>query len=353
MDYVVTGKNFVSPLLLELNSPQIKVISETELKNSSISFPAKTKLYLPSESAIAAVLPRLQDQHQKQLIQQVKDKYRCRCLMRHMYPGFYFKKMPLAQLGHYHHPLNCRFVIKPVKGFFGTGIRTASNHSNLEKISQEINRELKQNCRYFSSSVVSPSTIMIEKRLQGDEFAVDMFYSSAGKPIIMNIYHHPIPHSPYFNVLYYTHHDLFTKFYDQFIQFFTNFNQKLNAKSFAIHAEFIYQNKQLVPVELNPMRFGGFGLADLTYHAFGFSPFKAFFTDFEPNWSKIWSTRKDYYGWVLAYNGSRVDVKKSSPNHAQFKKTFSHLLAYHQLDYLNNPAFAIAYIQEKSKTKLF
>ncbi|EKE01106.1 MAG: hypothetical protein ACD_21C00212G0002 [uncultured bacterium] len=42
-------------------------------------------------------------------------------------------------------------------------------------------------------------------------------------------------------------------------------------------------------IEVNSCRFGGMGLVDLTYHAFGFNPIKAYFDNFSSNWEEIWS----------------------------------------------------------------
>ena len=181
-----------------------------------------------------------------------------------------------------------------------------------------------------------------------------MFCGSSGKPVIMNVYAHPIPKTPYFHVLYYTNKRIFKQFYDQLIELFTKLNVQLKVTSLPIHAEFVYtKNKQLLPIELNLLRYGGFGLADLTYHAFGFNPFRAFFRDEQPNWEEIWRERKrNNCGWVLAYNGSGLDMQKYAPNHDKFKSLFVHLLEYHELDHLKNPAFAIAYIRESSEKTL-
>src|SRR5262245_4671264 len=56
------------------------------------------------------------------------------------------------------------------------------------------------------------------------------------------------------------------------LDFFTRLNDSLGARSFPIHAELKLDGGRFMPIELNPMRYGGFGLADLTWHAFGFDP---------------------------------------------------------------------------------
>ena len=191
--------------------------------------------------------------------------------------------------------------------------------------------------------------MIVEDLLIGAEYAVDMFYNHIGEPIILNIYHHPIPcNNNYLNVLYYTNKDLFDKFYTKLIMIFEELNRSLSICNFPIHAEFINQNDELIPVEMNPLRFGGYGLADLTYHAYQFNPFQAFVDDYKPKWSEIFKTRTDNYGWILGYNGTDIDVKKYEPNVAMYKKYLGDTLNYIEMDYTKNPVFSIAYIRRKS-----
>jgi ATP-grasp domain len=46
---------------------------------------------------------------------------------------------------------------------------------------------------------------------------------------------------------------------------------------FPIHAELKLMKGELFPIEFNPMRFGGLGLGDLSYYAFGINPYKYYF----------------------------------------------------------------------------
>ncbi len=354
MDYVVTGKNYVSQLLFGLGDG-IRVVSEEELaRQKELRFPEGTKLYLPSESAMQVVFERMDDLGRLELFAKIKDKYECRKLLQPIFPDFYFEKIQLDSLPSYDFGERNKVVVKPEKGFFGTGVKTIHKGDDLAKVMEKIKVELGKNVQFFSESVLSQHDILVEECIEGDEYAVDMFYDIQGKPVIMNIYSHPIPKTSYFHVLYYTNKRIFEQFHDQLVSLFGRLNEQLKATSLPIHAEFVYtKNKQLVPIELNPLRYGGFGLADLTYHAFGFNPFRSYFRDERLDWEKIWRERKgDNYGWVLAYNGSGIDVNKNLPDHDKLKQQFAHLLAYHELDHLKNPAFGIAYIKEASEQKL-
>jgi ATP-grasp domain len=199
--------------------------------------------------------------------------------------------------------------------------------------------------------------MLIEQYVDGPEYAVDMFYDCHGKPVITNIYAHPEPkHKKYLQMLYYTSEDVFINFYESLYNFFLKFNEDLEIKSFPIHAEFKLENNTLIPIEFNPARFGGMGLCCLTTHAFQFNPVQYYLLDQAPDWKKIWQRNKNnYFCWLLAYNGADIDLQTYRPNHNKFKKFISasiDILAYQELDYLNNPGFAIAYLQTQQKSNL-
>jgi hypothetical protein len=134
----------------------------------------------------------------------------------------------------------------------------------------------------------------------------------------------------------------------------------MNLHAFPIHAEFKLEEegKALLPVELNPLRYGGFGLGDLSFYAYDQCPYFSFFQDQKYNWKALWNARRqgDYYAWVLAYNGTEVDRDKIDITNAYTKlRAFigdKPLLQLKELDYRNNPVFAIAYLAEDKEHRL-
>jgi len=202
--------------------------------------------------------------------------------------------------------------------------------------------------------------MVIEQFVEGNEYVVDMFYSKTGDPVIVSLTYHPMPtKEQYRNVLCYIDHCIFEQLYPQIESFFIRLNSILNIQAFPIHAEFrLAGGKELLPIELNPLRYGGYGFADLSYYAYDQCPYFSFFQDHKYDWKKIWNERRrnKYYAWVLAYNGIRVDTSKIDINNAHVKlRTFigdKPLLHYQELDYRNNPVFAIAYLAEEEEHRL-
>lgn len=355
MNYIVTGKDFISPLLLQLKSEKnIKIIQEEDIEKAAFSFFDKDKLYIPSESSLWIVQERIKSPERKRLIENLKDKLKCRELLKNIFPDFYFKPIKLEKLEKEVIPKG-KLIIKPTRGFFGVGAKVITSNTDFKNLTKEIKNELKKNTGFFSKEVLSRKDLIIEEYVGGEEFAVDMFYSEKGEPVIINIYHHPLPiNLAYPNILYYSNYQIFQNLYDIIRKFFTRFNKIFKARSFPIHAEFKLQDGKIVPIEFNPARFGGFGLADLTFYSYGFNPFLTFFNDLKPDWKEIWASRKGKnFAFVLGYNGVKINTKNYQPDHEKFKNMFDKINNYYKLDYQKNPAFAIIYVEEKDKEKLF
>ncbi|MCP4217182.1 MAG: ATP-grasp domain-containing protein, partial [bacterium] len=247
-----------------------------------------------------------------------------------------------------------RYIIKPLRGFFGTGVKEITRDTDLQKTVGEIRDELEKNAKFFTGSVLSKEEMIIEEFIDGEEYAVDMYYDSRGEPVILNITHHPKARFPeYDNVLYYTNQDIFNRLYDVATGFFKRLSPSPSITSFPIHGEFkLTSDNRFMPIELNPLRFGGFGMGDLPFYSFNINPVTAYFKDMHPNWDAVWDMHKDMnFGWVMAYNPPGVCT--GSPDDREFKEFLgSSLLKYIPIDYLENPVFAICYLKSKNMEDL-
>jgi len=352
MNYIVIGKGYISELIKQIDD--VITITEEELKQSDIRITKEDKVYAPTESALDIILQKAEDKVFVNAVNKLKDKYQFRKLMSEIYPDFFFKKCKLEELEDTELDRSKKYVIKPVKGFFSTAVKQIDCDDNLKEISGEIYSELNENAKYFSESVLSKNELIIEQFIGGDEYAVDIYFNDHKQPEIINIYHHPFPEqNEYFNVLYYTNHKIFDKLYNSFKQIFNELNEHLKISNFPIHAEFKLENDKLIPIEMNPLRYGGFGLADLTFHAFGFNPFIAFFQNFKPDWKKIWKDyKKHHFGWVLGYNGKDINTNTHTPDDDAYLKYLKETLHYVEIDHRKNPVFSLAYIKDDCEISL-
>lgn len=354
MKYIITGKNFVSPLLERYkNQNGFIVMSEAELEKSNIELTESDKVYAPDETSVPILLSRMKGEKKDQ-IESIKNKYNCRLLLKNTYPNFYFKAIKLKDLEFVELPKDKRYIIKPQKGFFGAGIREINGNSDLKTIAEEIMLEIQERAKFFSKDVFTADDFIVEEYIDGDEYTFDLFYNEEGKPIITNMCCHPMSKfREYFHLLYYTDRSIYERFYDQIIDIFTKFNKTLKIKNLPIHAEFKKHDNQLIPIEFNLPRFGGFGLADLPYYGFNLEPFKHFFEGTKPNWEEIFKKYGNKcYGWVLCHNGIGVDLTNNKPDYEKIKNDLGRVLHFYTLDYAANPVFAIAYIERDDRRQL-
>ena len=327
------------------------VISKEQLEEQKdLRFGKDDKVCLTTESVLDEVLGRLDDENRKNAVLQLKDKFAFRELLRSIYPDFHFKQCKLEELPNEIPNNGSKFVIKPVKGCFGTGVRVVDGSVDIQDLIAEIQAELSKNSAVLSSNTLTPNAFLIESFVEGEEYAVDMFYDSHRRPIVTNIYHHPMPANPvYLHMLYYANRETFDNVYVQAQEFFVKLNTLLHVTNLPIHAEFRMQHGRLIPIELNSFRFGGMGLCNLGYHALGVNAYQGYIEDREPDWESVWRGKENIFGFFIAYNGATADVTKSRPDWEGLRNRFSHIILEVPFDYRTQLAFGILYIEEKKE----
>jgi len=354
--WIITADDIQSGILgADGADPHMRVMSARDLaSNSRVRFRRDDKVCVTSELALDPVLTRMDDADRRAIVTRLKDKLACREMLRAIYPDFYVEPVALRDLPFRAIDPARRYVVKPVKGYFGSGARVIEAGADLAAVAEDITREMGRNVGIFSDAVLSRDAFMIEEYIEGEEYAVDMFYTDSGAPVITTIYHHPLPAKrDYLHMMYYTSAAIFAELYGPVVDFFTRLNATLGARTLPIHAEFKYHQGRLVPIELNPLRFGGAGLCELAYHAFGVDPYRAFADDRAPDWPALWRERGDkVYAYYLGYNGTGVDVAQHRPDAGAFYSLFSRVLSDAILDYRAQPAFAVVYIEEESVARI-
>jgi hypothetical protein len=357
MYYIITSSkgDYLSKFVKQLqNKANICLITDRQLIEKNIKIGKHDKFYIPSDMVYGVIRDHF-DPCWQGIIEKCRDKYLFRQNLRNLYPDFIFNKTTLDEIDKcsFDFTKRKRYIIKPTIGFMAGGARIISKSSNLDKVKEEIRCELDNFARLYPD--IFSSDILIEECIEGgEEFAVDMYYDNDGLPKIVNIYGHPFSARPeYLQLLYYASKELFNKYYDSFYKFFDDFNSDRSITSFPIHAEFMLnESGEFVPIEFNAGRFGGMGVADLTYYAFKIQPILSYFQGKFPDRVSIWKGQEqDLFCWVLAYNAADYSLDEYRPNHALFKKMLPEnamLLEYVELDYKKMPAFAIAYLKLKN-----
>ena len=344
--YLITSSSVAGTLETMPPTENLKIVSVQELENSELRFSDNQKICITSETSIDILLERIDDKNKVNAIRKLKDKYLFREILTGIYPNYKFQLIRADEIKDL--KITEKSVIKPVKGFFGTAVRIIEPHTNFMELSVELQSELKKNSLVFSDNVLSKEDFLVEQFIEGEEYAVDMFYNEAGEVCITNIYHHPLPNNlAYLHMIYYSSKAVFDKIYDKAKYFFTELNKILNVKNFAIHGEFKLSDTQVIPIELNAMRFGGMGLGSMLYHTMGENPFEYFLRDIEPNWDEIWEGKENVnYVFLIAYNALNKSLKDHKPNTEKLKQHFSKIFLERLFNYQKEVAFGIYYLQE-------
>ncbi|WP_242155325.1 ATP-grasp domain-containing protein [Aestuariivivens sediminis] len=326
----------------------MELIAERDFldKYKTMSFPCK--ICTTSEATLDSILNGIDDDVTKTAIESMKDKLLFRKLLQDDFPAlkyYYINYDDIKAL-----KISNKKVLKPVKGCFGTAVKIIDEHSDLNLIAEEIKSEIGVNSSVFSDSVLSQNAFLLEDFIDGEEYAVDMFYDSQGKPHIVNIYYHPLPkHQDYLHMIYYTSKIIFETVYDEAMTFFYKLNAKLQVKNMALHSEFKRSHK-LVPIEINAMRFGGMGLGNMIYHSLKVNPYEHFINEQSPNWDRIW---RDWptsnFVYFIAYNGTDINKALQRPNLNKLENEFTKILNRTSFDYRKQLAFGVYTLEESSE----
>ena len=326
----------------------LTLLSEKEYIRLSPTLASSSKICVTSEATLETILQNLADTSKIKAIEVMKDKYLFRKLLQKQFPALGYKEIGFDEIKDL--SITSKKVIKPIKGCFGTAVKIIDNDSNLEDIATEIAQEIAVNSSVLSDSVLSKTEFILEDYIAGEEYAVDMFYDQNGVPHITNIYYHPLPkHEEYLHMIYYSSKLVFDQVYDKAISFFTKFNTTLHVKDMVLHAEFKYGN-ELIPIEINPMRFGGMGLGNMIYYGTKINPYACFIEGKGPNWKNIWEHYpNDNFVYFIAYNGTNINKNIEEPNIDALEQEFSCILNKTVFDYKKQLAFAVYSLKESNE----
>lgn len=325
----------------------MELLTERQFAENYKGYPHAKKICVTSEATLETILNNLNDKTKKSAIQSMKNKHLFREILQDDYPSLKYRQIKFDEINQL--KVSGKQVLKPVKGCFGTAVKIIDEHSDLQQIAKEIKQEISQNSSILSESVISQSEFILEDFISGEEYAVDMFYDAKGRPHIVNIYHHPLPkHREYLHMIYYTSKAIFEKVHADAITFFKKLSDKLPLKNIVLHSEFKLA-QELIPIEINAMRFGGMGLGNMIYHSLKINPYQCFVEERSPDWEKIWEKHPTpNFVYFIAYNGTQIDKTRQRPNLQKLESAFTNILNRTTFDYQKQLAFGVYTLQESA-----
>ena len=315
------------------------------------------KVYSNSENSIDWVIKNFPDSNISDAIKIFKNKYEFRKLISSIYPDFFFCEYSLEELSNIDiTKIKKPFIIKPSVGFLSLGVYKVETDSDWKKVLKNLQQEAKSYSKIFPSNVVNSSGYIIEEIIKGKEYAVDAYYTQQGIPVVLNIFQHPFADSDdVSDRLYLSSKNIIQNTMPKVKILLEKLGKLIDLKNFPMHIEIIEkENGEIVPVEINPMRFAGWCTTDLACFAYGINMYEYFHDQSEPDWEKIFSRKgNEYYYFAMAETPK--DMKKDgscSFDYEKLKKCFSNILEFRKIDYLKKPLFAILFGQTQDNKEI-
>ena len=304
------------------------------------------KIYSDSENSIDWVLSNLADNGISKMINISKDKALFREKIKQIYPDYYFKKVLLKDLNNVNPDiLPYPVILKPSVGFLSFGVYPIKSKSEWIKVADKINSEIEKFKEIFPKSVVNCDEFIIEKMIIGDEFALDAYFDEKGKATILNIFQHPFfDDKDVSDRAYFTSAQIIRKFHDKFKAVLDKIGSVAGYKNFPFHLELRVEGNEIIPIELNPMRFCGWCITDIAYFAYGINPYEYYFKGLKPDWNKVLEGKNEIYYFTMADIPNSIDNEKiKNVDYEKYLSNIKNPLEIRKIDPKNNPVFAIVF----------
>ncbi len=318
-------------------------------KNPQIS------IYSNSENALAWIDQNYGESELSSQLKKLKDKVKFRELIKELFPDFYFKQISIEEI----HRLSANeigfpFVIKPAVGFFSIGVHIVENEKDWIKAKSELQPEKLKSI--FPENVLNTSNFIIEEFIRGEEYAIDYYYDNNGNAVLLNVLHHLFSSgTDTSDRVYSTSKEIIEKHKIDLEYFLSKIGKELNLKNFPAHAEVrIDENGKIVPIEINPLRFGGWcTTGDLLGVTLGFNSYKCFCENKKPDWENIFKGKENkIFSIVVLDNNSGIipsDILRFK--YSDLANDFENPVLIRKLDINKYPVFGFVFTESASCNK--
>ena len=298
------------------------------------------QLYAVSENALVWLYAQLPESELVKKVKILKDKAAFRRICQQIYPDFYYKEMEMKALRSLNpDELPLPLVLKPSVGFLSVGVYIVRSKEEWQAALDDIDRNFAKQCAVFPETVVRSENFVLEQFIEGEEYAVDAYYEAEGRPNIINIFHHIFKNeTDVSDRLYCMSKQIFEANYPAFNQFCIDLNGVLQLKNFPMHVEFRVDKNtgRAIPIEVNPLRFAGMCLNDLTRHTCHMLPVQAFFEGTHPDYATMWNgIENDVFSFVV------LDKPYDTNRALDFERIKRHFHGVLETRDIQNPAMSI------------
>jgi len=324
-------------------------------KVNATKFPA---LYSNSENSSVWLNKYCQQSKPAIWVNDFKNKSKLREIFAAKHKNVWFKKCSLVELKKLDvQTLPKPFVIKPLRGFASICIHSVFSDADWQHALTEIEKEVVLMQNVFPDKVVSLQEFLLETFVEGTEIALDAYFDENGQPVILNILNHlHQAKNDMSDRLYITSAEIIRHNYAGVLDYLVEIGNICGLKNFPLHLEMIEEsNGNYFPIEINPMRFMGFCVADVEFYFYGINPYEYFYYRKKPDWNSILETRENkIFGMMGIDIPKHLDRSKINFNYDKFIAHFSKPVHYIKMDYRKFPMsiYMFAEVEKQNFTEL-
>jgi len=239
------------------------------------------------------------------------------------------------------------FVVKPARGFFSLGVHVVRDHALWPEVVRAIEDERSAMNAEYPEEVVNADEYIVEARIEGKEYAIDVYYDEHGDPVITNIlHHHFLSEDDISDTLYYTSAEIIETWLEPFTEYVARVGQACEFRNFPMHLEVrVDELGHILPIEANPLRFAGWCVADITCHAWGVDPYECYFKKMRPDWPSLLKKQPEKACvMVIAEVPGHMDRRAITKiDYHGLSTLFEEVLELRTIDYTQYPVFAFAF----------
>ncbi|MHB1195647.1 MAG: ATP-grasp domain-containing protein [Lutibacter sp.] len=308
-------------------------------------------LYTNSENTISWIEKNLASTKFPEQIQVFKNKIKFRELLKDTFPDYFFKGIKFEELAHLlMENIKFPFIIKPAVGFFSLGVHKVDNPEEWPAVLKKITNDITEIRSFYPNEVVDTSNFIVEECIEGEEYAMDCYFNKEGEPVILSLLHHRFSTGKDVNDrVYTTSEEIIEKHLPRMQKFLNILGSLTKLKNFPFHVEVrIDKNGTVIPIEVNPMRFGGWcTTADLSYFAYGFNSYLYFLNGTKPNWKELFENGKNKkYSLILLDNNSGIPENKiASFDYDLLLSDFENPMELRKVDFNEYPFFGMVFVE--------
>ena len=309
--------------------------------------------YSNSENSIDIINTNFKDSNLSSMIELSKNKVLFRDKIKKLFPNYFYDTVGLSKIKNYDiKKLKFPVILKPNVGFLSFGVYPVKSEKEWFEVLNKLDDDIEKFKDIFPKDVVDTDNFIIEEMIEGDEYALDAYFDNESQATILNIFHHPFfDENDVSDRVYYCSKEILEKYIEPFNNLLNKIGKEANYKNFPFHLELrVKKDGQIIPIEMNPMRFCGWCITDIAYWAWGVNVYEYFFKKQKPDWEKILKNKDDsLYYFTMADVGN--DVKKDSiikVDYEKYLENISNPLCIRKIDYKKHPFFAIVFAKTNS-----